>query len=453
MGAANLAEWLAHAERQHAVGIDLGLERVTRVAEALGFEPPDHRPAPRSLIVAGTNGKGSTTVFSEALLRAAGLRVGATLSPHVHAFNERVRVDGRPVDDAWLCRAFSAVEAARGTVSLTYFEYSALVALWIFRDAAVDVAVLEVGLGGRLDAFNLVGADVAVVTSIGLDHQEFLGDDREVIGREKAGVMRPGRPVVIGADVSESVRAEAARLACPMLAMGRSFEYAERRDGWSFRSQDGSFQDLPRGDLAPYNCAVAIAAVGCLTAVTEPMVREALATASLPGRCEAWDVAGRLLVVDVAHNPAGAAFLRSQLETRYPGRRFVGLLGMLADKDAAGVVAALDPLVAEWICVPTPGPRGQSGEALAARVREGLQAREVEVGARVNTPAPVWAAATVEAGLAAAIAARVDDGILSFGSFALVEQLRAALTGGTLAAGPRGSVARAAAVAGPAAGG
>lgn len=434
MRPATLDEWLAHAERQHTVGIDLGLERVTRVAEALGFTAPDHRPAPRSLIVAGTNGKGSTTAFSEALLRAGGLRVGATFSPHVHRFNERVRLDGVPVDDAWLCRAFNAVEDARGAVPLTYFEYSALVALWVFRQAAVDVAVLEVGLGGRLDAFNLVGADVAVITSIGLDHEAFLGSDLEGIGREKAGVMRPGRAVVIGADVTASVHEAAWRLGCTVHAMDRTFAFRAEADRWQFRGAAGAFGDLPWGSLAPYNCALAIEAVGCLEPVTEAMVREALAVASLPGRCEPWNVAGRLLLVDVAHNPAGADFLRRLVALRYPARRFVGLLGMLADKDAVGVVRALHGVVDTWICVPTQGARGRSGAALAEQVRAALP------GAGFGNQADadrVRVAQDVRDGLQLAVAAaRAGEAILALGSFSLVENLRDELAGGTLAARP-----------------
>jgi len=429
-----LDEWLAHAERQHTVGIDLGLERVTRVAEALGFAAPDHRPAPRSLIVAGTNGKGSTTAFSEALLRARGLRVGATFSPHVHRFNERVRLDGVAVDDTCLCRAFSAVEDARGAVPLTYFEFSALVALWVFRQAAVDVAVLEVGLGGRLDAFNLVGADVAVITSIGLDHEAFLGSDLEGIGREKAGVMRPGRAVVIGADVTASVHEAARRLGCPVHAMDRTFAFRAEADGWQFRGAAGTFEDLPWGSLAPYNCALAIEAVGCLEPVTDAMVREALAAAMLPGRCEPWNVAGRLVLVDVAHNPAGADFLRRLVALRHPGRRFVAMLGMLADKDAAGVVRALEGVVHTWICVPTQGARGRSAAQLAEQVRAALAGVDASAAAGAGR---VRVARDVADGLALAVAAaQAGDGVLALGSFSLVESLRDELASGTLAARP-----------------
>lgn len=433
MAPQTLPEWLAHAERQHAVGIDLGLERITRVAAAMGFAAPDYRPAQRSVIVAGTNGKGSTTVFTEALLRAAGLRVGATLSPHVHHFNERVRLDGQPVDDAVLCRAFAAVEAARGATTLTYFEYSALVALSVFREAEVDAAVLEIGLGGRLDAFNLVGADVAVVTSIGLDHEGFLGSDLERIGQEKAGVMRPGRWAVIGADVTGSVRRTALQLGCPSQIMGANFALTEELDRWHFEGAAGRFRDLPWGFLAPYNCALAIAAAGCLVTVTETMIQTALATARLPGRCEAWVVDGRLVVVDVAHNPAGAAFLRRLVEARYPGRRFVALAGTLADKNAGGIAEALAPLIERWVCVPTHGVRGQAAASLAAQIRPALP-----VGV---SDASIAVVEDVAAGFADAMAAALPgDGILALGSFDLVENLRNLLSEGRLAPAQNASV-------------
>ncbi len=413
-----LDDWLAHAERQHSVGIDMGLARVGEVARRMGLRPPDHAPAPRSLIVAGTNGKGSTTTFAEALLIAAGRRTGATLSPHVHRFNERIRLDGQAVDDAMLCQAFAAVEAARREVPLTYFEYSALGAFSVFRGAAVEVAVLEIGLGGRLDAFNLVGADVAVITSIGLDHQAFLGDDLEQIGREKAGVMRPGRPVVIGADVTRSVGEEARRLGCPTKVMGTTFQLRVEADCWHFDGAAGSFSDLPWGWLAPYNCALAIEAVGLLEPLTGDRVRQALRTARLPGRCEAWQLQGRQVLIDVAHNPAGARFLRDLVAIRYPGRRIVALLGMLTDKDAAGVAAAMAGAVDTWVCVPTTVLRGQSGAALAERLQLAL----------VDSPggAPdIRVGADMSAGLAQTLACSAPgDVILAFGSFSVVEALR-----------------------------
>jgi dihydrofolate synthase/folylpolyglutamate synthase len=411
----SLAEWLDWVGRQHPVGIDMGLDRVSKVAEALGFEAPERRPAPRTIIVAGTNGKGSTTIFIEALLRASGFRVGTTISPHIHEFNERVRIDGRAVDDATLATAFAAVEAARGGTTLTYFEYSALVALYVFRSAQVDVAVLEVGLGGRLDAMNIVSADVAVVTSIGLDHEAFLGSDLEGIGREKAGVFRPGGVAVIGSNVTESVFAEATRLGCRIRAMGRDFDLVSTPRAWTWSSADLILSALPWGQLAPYNCALAIEAVRALTPVTEGAVREALNAAVLPGRCEAWRLAGVSIIVDVAHNPAGALFLRDLLAQRYPGARFVVILGMLADKDAAGVPPAFATTqVQAWIAMASRGPRGRSGADLARQL--GVDTLQV-----VDTPAAALDAALEQIRRGSA------DTVLGFGSFSVVEDLRSEL--------------------------
>jgi dihydrofolate synthase/folylpolyglutamate synthase len=408
----SLADWLDWAGRQHPVGIDMGLERVSRVAEKLGFGAPARRPAPRTIIVAGTNGKGSTTIFTEALLRASGFRVGSTISPHIHEFNERVRIDGRAADDATLAAAFAAVEAARGDTTLTYFEYSALVALWTFRAAQVDVAVLEVGLGGRLDAMNLVSADVAIVTSIGLDHEAFLGSDIEGIGREKAGVFRPGCTAVIGSDVTRSVHEEATRLGCRIRAMGRDFQMSATPRSWCWNSSDLVLEELPWGQLAPYNCALAIEAVRAVTPVTKTAVLAALSAATLPGRCERWLLGSVPVIVDVAHNPAGAVFLQKLLAYRYPDARFAVILSMLADKDASGVpLAFAGNQVPCWIATASRGPRGRSAASLAQQLG-------VENLGVAETPAGALDAALEQ------VRSGVADAVLGFGSFSLVEDLR-----------------------------
>ncbi|HEX7038145.1 MAG TPA: cyanophycin synthetase [Pseudomonadales bacterium] len=420
-GNRTLTDWLDHAGRVHAVGIDLGLARVGRVADALGFAAPGRRPAPRSVIVAGTNGKGSTCVALDTLLRGAGLRVGTTLSPHLHRFNERVRVDGAALDDATLAGAFAAVEAARADVPLTYFEFAALVALYCFRAARVDVAVLEVGLGGRLDAFNLVDADVAVITSIGLDHQTYLGDDLEGIGREKAGVMRPGQRVVLGADVTGSVVEAARWLGCRTTRLGVDFHIERAGSTWDWHGERRSVRSIPLGALAPDNCALALEVADALDAWPEDP-RDALAGAHLEGRMEAWRIGDRCVLLDVAHNPAGARFLAGELERRHPGRRFVAVFGMLADKDAPGVVDALSERVAGWICVGTRGPRGLSADALRTRI-----------ATRVSAAAASDAAQALDQ---ACSAGGPLDGILAFGSFDLVEQMRDVLLTGHAGAVP-----------------
>lgn len=412
-----LAQWLEYVEALHPAQIELGLERVLTVACELGLEPPRFAPAPRSIIVAGTNGKGSTCIFTEALLRETGLRVGSTMSPHLHRFNERIRIDGEPLGDAALSSAFSRVEAARRDVPLTYFEFSALVALDCFRKGGVEAAILEVGLGGRLDAFNLVSADVAAITSIGLDHQDYLGDDLEGIGREKAGVLRPGQSVILGERVTESVVERAGMLACSVRRAGQDFQTDMYFEGWDYRGVAGSFLGLPWGRLAPENCALGIEIASCFVQLDETLVRSALRKASLEGRFDARSFRGRLLLLDVAHNPAAARFLRRQIEVRYPGRRFLVLLGMLADKDHAGVVEALAPVVTGWICVPTKGARGLSSEALAGRLPDDVDA--------------AVAADALQALNRALSSSAPEDGILAIGSFDLVDQVSDCLKSGT----------------------
>jgi dihydrofolate synthase/folylpolyglutamate synthase len=286
------------------------------------------------------------------------------------------------------------------------------------------VAVLEVGLGGRLDAFNLVDADVAVITSISLEHQTFLGDDVEAIGREKAGVMRPGQRVVLGPDVTESVVQRARQLGCHHTRLGSDFHVAQRADGWDFIGSDRRIENLPLGSLAPANCALAIEAAAHLATLYHERVGSALTAATLPGRMETWYAGGeagcRPLILDVAHNPAGARFLAVQLALRHPGRRFVALLGMLADKDSAGVAAAVGEQVGSWICLSTSGPRGLSGADLAARL--GAEAADGRRCEAMRDPAQALSRALswCEPG----------DGILAFGSFDVVEQMRAALMAG-----------------------
>ena len=240
----NLAAWLDYIETIHPSNWELGLDRIGRVADRLELR----QPAPTSVIVAGTNGKGSTCVCLEQVLLAAGLTVGCTLSPHVHVFNERVRVNGRELDDGGLCEAFQIIEAGRGDIQLTYFEFTSLAALYCFKRAAVDVAVLEVGLGGRLDAFNIVDGDIAVITSIGIDHTDYLGDTRERIGTEKAGVLRPGQQVMLGPDMPASVLEPALGLARSCLRIGHEIDFGWRGTGWWRLNLNGRILDnLPAG--------------------------------------------------------------------------------------------------------------------------------------------------------------------------------------------------------------
>ena len=356
----------------HATAIDLGLERVAEVADRLGLR----RDPPLTITVGGTNGKGSTTTLLALIYREAGYRVGAYTSPHLHRYHERIALDGEPVDDAALCRAFAAVEAARGQATLTYFEFGTLAALWLFREAGVQLQVLEVGLGGRLDAVNLLDADAAVITNIGLDHRDWLGDTRDAIGREKAGIARPGRPVVVAdADPPAGLLEALDAIGGRVLRRDRG-DFAGWREGgvWHWRQGVSGWSDLPLPGLAGGhqidNAAAALAVVEALQPrcpVGVAAIRRALPRLHLPGRLQR---RGRALL-DVAHNAEAAVVLARWLAEAYPGERLQWVVGMLADKPAEAIARALAPQVERaWVCS-LPGPRGQGDSALAARLEAG----------------------------------------------------------------------------------
>ncbi|MCZ6708758.1 MAG: bifunctional tetrahydrofolate synthase/dihydrofolate synthase [Gammaproteobacteria bacterium] len=413
---ASLDDWLARIEALHPNEIEMGLERVHEVGERLGVL----RPAPLTVIVAGTNGKGSTAVFSEALLLELGYRVGTTLSPHLERFNERVRIEGQACDDKTLCANFAAVDAARGEVPLTYFEFAALVALVSFRNAEVDVAILEVGLGGRLDAFNIVDADVAVVTSIGLDHQEYLGDDLEQIGFEKAGVFRHGQMVVLGCSITDSVQERARELGCRIARAGSEFCVQQTADNWSFCSDGLSLNTLPHGRLAAENCAMGLGVARWIehhalrpATLTRDVVLGALDRSWMPGRFEVVYRDERRWVLDVAHNPAGAAFLCDQL-SRHAQDPVLAIIGSLRDKDTSGIIAALRPVIGKpVICVGVEGDRGLGAAELAARLPPEM----------THECSPDLATAMARA----RSLTRRDDVILACGSFAIVGRARSLL--------------------------
>jgi dihydrofolate synthase/folylpolyglutamate synthase len=378
-----LAEWLELQDSVHPRSIDLGLERVTEVAQRLGVAAP----AFRVLTVGGTNGKGSVAAHAEALLAAAGSSVGLFTSPHLVRYNERIRVDGAEVSDGELIEAFERIEAARGSTTLTFFEYNTLAALVVFGRRALEVAVLEVGLGGRLDATNLVPADVAVIASVGLDHREWLGDSLEAIGAEKAGIVRAGRPAVLGtADMPASVFARIGALDARALIAGRDFTWTLAGERWSYRGPGLALDDLAPSRLAGCiqyrNAATAIAAVAALARPGTPArpldrraANAALGSVRLAGRFEI--VPGPVeWILDIAHNEPAARVLAAHLRERAlpaggaPGRgRTLAVAGVLADKDAAGIAAALAPLIDHWILCTLPGARGASAAALAGRMQ------------------------------------------------------------------------------------
>jgi dihydrofolate synthase/folylpolyglutamate synthase len=399
-----LADWLAWQERLHPAEIELGLERVRTVLERMDLL----RPCQRVFTVGGTNGKGSCVATLEALSLATGRCTGAYTSPHLLRYNERVRVDGIEADDAALVSAFEAVDAARGEISLTYFEFGTAAALEIFRRRGVHTAVLEVGLGGRLDAVNAVEPDAAVVTSVGLDHMEWLGPDRESIGREKGGIFRPGKPAVIGdRDPPASLLAAAGTGA---LRLGVDFDWVDTPAGWCWQDGTRVLPGLPGAALPASalkdNAACAIAAFLALepAAMTAGTAGRALGSIRLagrmqriPGEVEWW--------LDVAHNPDAARVLAQALAAAPVRGRTWCVLGMLADKDAGAVAALLKDSVDGWFLASLPPPRGLAAEALEMRI-------DGTLGGLVTRAESVAAACA-----AAAAAARPGDRVVVCGSF------------------------------------
>jgi dihydrofolate synthase/folylpolyglutamate synthase len=392
--------------------IDLSLDRVREVHRRLGAAL-----ACPVITVTGTNGKGSTSAILESILRAAGYRTVLYTSPHLLRYNERVRIDGQEAGDVALCEAFAAVEAARGGVTLTYFEYGTLAALWLFARAAPDVAILEVGLGGRLDAVNVIDADVAVLTSVGIDHVDYLGPTREDIGREKAGIFRAGRPAICAdPDPPASVADEAKRIGADLRLVDRDFGYVVEPGQWSWWSVRSRRAGLPhpalRGRFQLANAAAALAALEAL-AIRVPVpagaVRAGLVDVQWSGRFQVFP-GQPAVILDVAHNVHAAAALAETLAAMERNGLTWAVFGMLSDKDCAGVVAALRDQVDRWIPVGLPGPRGQSASALEAALR-----------AAGVPPSAITPQADAATGYRAACgAAGRADRIVVFGSFLTV---------------------------------
>lgn len=392
----------------HPKSIDMGLARVTSVARTLGLE----KPASRVITVGGTNGKGSTVAHLEALLLAAGVSTGMFTSPHFIRYNERIRVGGVEVDDAGLISAFERIEQARGPTTLTFFEYNALAALLIFAERQVDVAILEVGLGGRLDAVNLVDADVAIVCSIGFDHRDYLGDSLEQIGAEKAGIFRSGRPAVLSTpDMPESVYAAMRRLGSRAVVAGKEFTWEVGPGHWRYRGLRLSLDNLPPsalvGSIQYRNASAALAALESLDsgfALNEQTVSDALRRVQLAGRFQV--VPGPVeWILDIAHNaPAAGVFAQHVKERPLPsGGKTFAVVGILADKDARDIAAAVEPFVDHWILCTLPGARGSSASDLAQRLQ--------------LPPDDVTLAASVEDGCGVARATAVPgDRVIVFGS-------------------------------------
>lgn len=437
----SLAEWLTWIEHRHPAGIHLGLERIREVIARLELS----RPAPVVITVGGTNGKGSTVAFLEAIYASAGYRTGAYTSPHLRRFNERVRIEGREVDDAVLCEAFEAVEQACGELALTYFEFATAAAFLIFARASIDVALLEVGLGGRLDAVNAVDADAAAVVSIGLDHTEWLGPTRDDIGWEKAHVFRSGCPAVCAdSDPPPRLLACARGLGADLRLLGRDFRIEPAAgEGWCWSGRGTRYEDLPPpalpGAFQLQNAAAAIALVDALQGkvpVAAEAIRSGLLGVSLAGRVQVLE--GPVTwIFDVAHNVSAARALAEVLGGTAPpagsravpgaarpggeggAARTLAVFGIMNDKDVAGVVGELAPLVDVWFVASLPPPRGLASADVAAVVE------------RAGSGHPAEFPAVAEACAAARAAARPGDRIVVFGSFLVVGP-------GLAAAGPGG---------------
>ncbi len=415
----SLDDWLGHLERLHPrgeAGIELGLERVQQVKFALG-----QVQACPVVTVAGTNGKGSTCALLERMLLSAGYRVGVYSSPHLLRYNERVRINGAPAPDAEFCVAFARVEAARKDVPLTYFEFGTLAAWEMFAAANLDAIILEVGLGGRLDATNVYDADCAIVTSVAFDHMDFLGSTREAIGREKAGICRPGRPLICGDGAPPQSLVETCRLAgADFWQLGHDFGFMRQEGQWQYWGRGGNqrgglaFPAL-RGDCQLLNASCALAALEALherLPVTAQDVRRGLSEVEIAGRCQV--LPGRpQIVLDVAHNPQAAAALAASLGGMGFARTTWAVFGMMADKDIAGVVEALKQRVDRWLLCGLPGPRAARATELAGILEK------VGVGGTAQcfaTPAEAFARALDNARMNE----NGDDRILAFGSFLTV---------------------------------
>ena len=405
-----LDDWLAHCERLHPQTIELGLERVRTVAQRmrLGFDCP-------VFTVAGTNGKGSTCAMLEAILLEAGFRTGVYTSPHLVRFEERCRIRGESADASELVASFAVVESARGDISLTYFEFTTLAILHVLARAGLDAVVLEVGLGGRLDAVNIIDTDCAIITSIDVDHTELLGHTREQIGLEKAGILRTGRPAIVSDPVPpQSVLDRATEIDADLWLLGRDYNYSGDQQQWAWAGRGRRYAGLAypalRGANQLINASGVLAALEAMRPrlpVTAQAVRNGLALVELPGRFQV--VPGQpALVLDVAHNPHSAAALALNLDAMGFYSTTHAVFGAMADKDLAPMLARMDPLIDRWYFTDLPTPRAAGAAALQAAWQAATRRRDA--GSAVF-------ASPMEALRAAEAQAQATDRIVVFGSF------------------------------------
>jgi dihydrofolate synthase/folylpolyglutamate synthase len=406
-----LSDWLSWQQTLHPSAIDLGLSRMQRSLDRLGWR----KPACPVITVGGTNGKGSCVAMLEGILSAAGHRVGTFTSPHLVRYNERIVIAGREASDASLIAAFERIDAARGDDTLTFFEFNALAALVIFETAGLDAIILEVGLGGRLDAANAVDADVALITSISLDHCDWLGNDVESIGREKAGIFRSERPAIFAASqMPQSIQDVAEAVGARLQRLGRDFHHVSHAKSWSWKHIDTEIIDLPlpalHGAIQLDNAAGVLAVLHELRdrlAVPRAAIVDGLSHVRLNGRFQRFERRAHW-VLDVAHNPAAAQTLAMQLREVGRSARTFAVCGILADKDIDGIVAALKDSFDEWIVAGLPGERALQPGVLADRI--------ARIGAHV-----VARSDTVEKACEIAQArAQPGDWVVVFGSFLTV---------------------------------
>jgi dihydrofolate synthase/folylpolyglutamate synthase len=416
----SLTEWLTWQESLHPLPIDLGLERVKRVFESLKKIPFQGV----TITVAGTNGKGSTVAYLEQFYFASGHKVGAYTSPHILRYNERIKINGKPVSDELICAAFEQIDLARGETSLSYFEFSTLAALLIFSQQNVAVQILEVGLGGRLDAVNIVDADIAIVTSIAIDHVEYLGQTREEIGLEKAGVFRPNTPAIIS-DLKPpaSLLNYANEHNVLVLRLGETFFYEKHGETWTWQGMAQTISDLPnpalKGNHQFRNASAAIFATQCLAnrlPVSESSLKMGLKNVKLAGRFQLIDSEIPVLL-DVGHNPQAVQTLVDYIADNFPNRCIHAIFSIMKDKDIVGILNLMKPVVSDWFFAPLP----QNPRAITKSVmREMFDQCQISAA---NTNFQNFA----QAFAAAKNVAQVGDLILVFGSFFLVSECSANL--------------------------
>ena len=409
-----LQGWLKWQESLHSLDIDLGLERVAQVFHALN---PDYAKPP-TITVAGTNGKGSSVAYLEAIYTAQGYRVGAYTSPHILKYNERIKVGGKPVSDKQICEAFVRIESVRGTTSLSYFEFGTLAALDIFSRAQVDVQLLEVGLGGRLDAVNIIDPDVALISSISIDHVEWLGGTREAIGRAKAGIFRPASPAIIGdpappGSLMQSAIEQQALLYC----IGKDFGYTKQTTGWDWFFADQQMVQLPepglKGEHQYRNASAVILAVTQMMKtlpVTEVSIKQGLRNVYLAGRFQLID-GDTPVLLDVGHNPQAVKTLADYVTAVFPDRRIHAVFSMMKDKDIAGVLEIMNLVVYDWFFAPLFNTRATT-EAVMREIFSQSPVSRVSFGFSSFN----------EAFSAAKNQSQQGDLLLVFGSFFLVSE-------------------------------